>query len=244
MQQRLLTLICFAFIWPATTAAQSGNYLYRTTLLQAAPGKLAELIDAQKKLSDAYRAAGEPAPWMIRHSQGDMWDLLLLTPASSLPEYFAAERVAKRKAVEAGTGWAARRSELIAWQEDVYALGPPPSVVGKAFAELGYFHVEMFIALPGKHAELVKQREMENAYFKGIDRPQNLVFVRETGAAWDAFTIGAYRDLKHYAESADISDEKEEASAHAAGFASAGDIGLYLRTLIRSHHDTLAVPVR
>jgi len=244
MKRHLFLLLCVALGWPAAGWAQTGNHLYRTTLMQAAPGKLLELIGAQKKLNEAYRSAEEPAAWMMRHSQGDKWDLLLLTPAGSLPEYFAAERVAKRKAVETGTGWAAHRSELIAWQEDVFVLGPPPEAVGKAFAGSGYFHVEMFIALPGRHAELVKQREMENAYLKGIDRPQNFIFVREQGAAWDAFTIGVYRDLKHYAESADIPDEKEEVSARAAGFASAAEIGPYLRTLIRSHHDTLAVPVR
>jgi len=244
MRLKLLTLFCVALRWPAVAPAQTGGYLYRTTLVQAAPGKLLELIDTQKKLNEAYRSAGEPAAWMMRHSQGDMWDLLLLTPVSSLPEYFAAERVAKRKAIEVETGWAARRSELVAWQEDLYVLGPPPNPIAKAFAESDFFHVEMFIALPGKHAELLKERQMENTYLKGIDRPQNFIFVREHGAAWDAFTVGAYRDLKHYAESADIPDEKEEASARAAGFASAAEIGPYLRTLIRSHHDTLAVPVR
>ena len=61
--------------------------------------------------------------------------------------------------------------------------------------------------------------------------------------AWDIFTIGCYRDLKHFAESADISEEKEEAAARHAGFEAANRIGTYLRTLIYQHHDTLAVAV-
>ena len=54
------------------------------------------------------------------------------------------------------------------------------------------------------------------------------------GAAWDLFTIGFYRDIKHYAESADISEAAQEAAARAAGFESAKQIGPYLRALIGS----------
>ena len=58
----------------------------------------------------------------------------------------------------------------------------------------------MFDAVPGKLDELVREREMENAYLAAVGRPRNLIFRREFGAAWDAFTIGAYRDWRHYAE--------------------------------------------
>lgn len=239
----LLALLVAALL-PLAVSAAGSESLYRATLLQAAPGKLLELMDAHKQLNAAYRAAGEPAAYLLRHSQGDMWDLLLLTPVGSYSDYFAAERIARRQRAERDSGWtAARRSELLAWQEDVYVFGPPPEQVEKSFAGAGFFHVEMFIALPGSHAELIREREMENAYSKAIGRPLNLIFVRDHGAAWDAFTIGFYRDLPHYAESAAIPDEKKEAAARAAGFASAAHIGPYLRTLIRSHHDTLAVPV-
>ena len=75
-------------------------------------------------------------------------------------------------------------------------------------------------------------------------RPENFIFVRDQGAAWDVFTIGVYRDLKHYAESADILVQQQEEAAKKAGFDSASAIGPYLRTLIRTHHDTLAVAVK
>jgi hypothetical protein len=77
-----------------------------------------------------------------------------------------------------------------------------------------------------------------------LGRPQNLIFVRDQGAAWDVFTIGFYRDLKHYAQSADIPQADQESAARAAGFESASRIGPYLRALISSHHDTLAVGVK
>ena len=116
--------------------------------------------------------------------------------------------------------------------------------VQKAFASSAFFHVEMFDALAGKQDELFKEREMENAYLKALKRPENLIFVRDQGASWDLFTIGPYRDLKHFAESAGIPETDQEAAAKVAGFEAANRIGPYLRTLISLHHDTLAVSVK
>ncbi len=47
-----------------------------------------------------------------------------------------------------------------------------------------------------------------------------------------------------YAESADISEAAQDAAARAAGFESESRIGPFLRTLISSHHDTLAVAIK
>jgi hypothetical protein len=101
----------------------------------------------------------------------------------------------------------------------------------------------MFHALPGRLSDLEREREMENAYLRALSRPQNAIFVRDQGGSWDLFTIGFYRDLKHYAESADIPETSQESAAKAAGFEGARAIGPYLRTLIGSHHDTLAVAI-
>jgi hypothetical protein len=134
--------------------------------------------------------------------------------------------------------------EDIAWQEDLFTYGPPLADLRKAFANGAFFHVEMFVALPGKFADLYKEREMENAYAKAVKEPENFIFVRDQGAAWDIFTIGVFRDLKHYAESADVSPKDAEAAAKAAGFDAPSQIGPYLRRFIREHHDTLAVAVK
>src|ERR1051326_8467566 len=114
----------------------------------------------------------------------------------SYAEYFAAERIATRERQD--TGWAQRREPLIAWEEDVFVTGPPEAEVRKAFAGSGFFHVEMFHELAGKHAELLREREMENAYAKAIGEPENLIFQRDQGASWNIFTVGCFRDLKHY----------------------------------------------
>ena len=63
-------------------------------------------------------------------------------------------------------------------------------------------------------------------------------------SAWDAFTIGAFRSWKHFAERDEIPQEKSTAAARAAGFEGDERIGPYLRSLIQSHHDTLATPLR
>jgi hypothetical protein len=102
------------------SAAPEEGFLYKAQFVQAAPGRLLDLIDLVK-------AKTEEPPFAIRHSQGDRWDLMILTRADA--DYFSPER------------------------------------------------------------------------------PETQVFVRDQGAGWDLFTVGFYRDLKHYAESADIPEK-------------------------------------
>lgn len=222
----------------STATATDTSYLYKTTLVQAAPGRILEVIDLYK--TAIAETKDEPPLWM-RHSQGDHWDLLILFPIKSYAEYYSVESIAKRKSQQ--SSWS-RVNALIAWQEDVFVYGPPPDELRKAFAASSFFHAEMFHALAGRQPELIREREMENAYLKILKRPENFIFVRDQGAAWDVFTIGAYRDLKHFAESAGIPEADQEAAAKSAGFPAANRIGPYLRTLIASHHDTLAVSIK
>ena len=235
-------LFC-VFAARSLAAPQPQNYLYKTTLVQAAPGKLIDLIAVYKSMWAAQaKSTDDPAPFWIRHSQGDRWDLLILFPAGSYGDYFQPERAAARE--KAAQPWNEKLKQDIAWQEDEFVYGPPLEVVKKAFSSAGFFHVEMFEALPGKQPDLLKEREMENAYARSVKQPENLIFVRDQGAPWDLFTIGCYRNLKHYAESGDVADRDREAAAKAAGFANGDDIGPYLRKFISLHHDTLAVAVK
>jgi len=239
---RVLLVLIISVLLAPTTSASEPTYLYKTKLVQAAPGKLLEVIDLLKASQAGSRDAGDEQPLLMRHSQGDRWDLMVLIPMKSYADYYSAERIAKRK--QGLKESQDKLDALIAWQEDVFVYGPTLAELQKAFASSAFFHVEMFDALAGKQSELYKEREMENAYLKALKRPENLIFVRDQGAAWDLFTIGAYRDLKHFAESAGIPESDQEAAAKAAGFEAANRIGPYLRTLISSHHDTLAVSVK
>ncbi|MFQ5605088.1 MAG: hypothetical protein ACE5HS_17630 [bacterium] len=241
-----IVLVLILFLMSSQLQA---DYLYKTTLLRAAPGKLLELIHLLKSSAEIYSTAGEEPPFIIRHSQGDHWDLLLLFPMNNYSDYYAAEKIANRKQVfdESEideTAFKKKMAYCVAWQEEVFVYGPPLQEVKNAFQQANFFHVEMFLALAGKRAELLKQRKMENVYLKKLARPQNQIFTRDQGAAWDLFTIGFYRDLKHFAESADIPEAKENEAARAAGFESVDQIGPYLRTLIHRHQDTLAVAVK
>ena len=242
----LLTLTLAAADAPAfSTPTDEPGYLYKVTLVRAAPGKLLDLIALQKDYLARYEARGDTSPFWMRHSQGDQWDLLLLFPMESYAAYYHSDRLAHRQALadDEETFRAAWRS-LVAWQEDLFAYGPALEEMQQAFAGASFYHVEMFQALPGMHEKLYEQREMENAYYDVLGRPGNLIFARDQGAAWDVITIGFYRDLKHFAESADIPLEDEERAAKAAGFESVYAISPYLRSLILQHHDTLAVAVR
>ena len=230
---------------PAAPSSTTGAYLYRATLLQAAPGRLVEVLSMVKAGWPGVREAGDEPPIAMRHSQGDRWDLLLLFPMGSWAEYDAPDRALRRaRARTAASADLERLADATAWTEDVFVSGPPLADVRAALGSAGFFHVEMFEALPGKRADLRKQREMENDYSRRLGLPENLIFVRDSGAAWDLFTVGGYRDLKHYAEGSDLPETKSDEAARASGFDGAKGIGPYLRTLIALHHDTLAVAVR
>ena len=235
----LAALLLFPVIAPTTPSTGEPSYLYRVTLVRATPGEyrtvLAHFKDEQARLA----AAGEPTSFTMRHTQGDHWDVMVIYPMESYAAYFTPERIAAR--TQAHAGWAEKNTDLVAWQEDLFVMGPSLDEVQQRFEGMAFYHVEMFEALPGKHAELYHQREMENRYLAALDRPQNLIFVRSHGGSTDLFTLGFYRDLKHFAESADISLEDEDRAAKSAGFDDVWAISPYLRSLISRHHDTLAV---
>jgi hypothetical protein len=222
------------------------QYLYKASLVQAAPGKLVELIELFKSRAAADRAhnSADESPLWMRHSQGDRWDLLVLLPMGSYSAYFRPERVAARQQLDRSVDWDGKRQLIVAWQEDVFVYGPPVQELRQGFVNANFFHVEMFHALPGKHTDLYREREMENAFSRALKQPENFIFVRDQGAAWNLFTIGCFRDLKHYAGSGDVPPQDRESAAKAAGFESADRVGPYLRQFIADHHDTLAVGLK
>ena len=216
--------VCFVAVASGLSAQDApapsmrGETLYRMTLLRAAPGRLLELVAAVKGRG-----------LVLRHSQGDQWDLMVLAPVAGYADLASAPPLADLA--------------LVAWQEDELVRGPDVARLD-GFAAAGLYHIEMFVALAGRRGDLIREREMENAYLAALGRPRNAIFVRELGAAWDAFTIGPYRSWKHFAERDDIPPDRSAAAARAAGFEGDDRIGPYLRSLIQSHHDTLATPVR
>lgn len=240
--------VVFLALFLCSSVAESSD-LYKIMMVRAAPGKLFGLIDMYQKRMPVYDASGDERPLWMRHTQGDQWDLMLIFPLGSFSEYYSPERVAKRDQAARDAGlpqpeFAGLFYENAAWHEDVYVEGPPLETLKKAYAEAGFFHAEMFVALPGKHNELLKERDMENAFGTAVGRPHNFTFVHDQGAAWDVISLGFYRDFDHFAETRRVPPDKQDAAAKAAGFEDAAHIGPYLRTLIATHHDTLGTTLK
>jgi hypothetical protein len=223
--------------------------LYRFVLIQAAPGKLLELIDLYKRRIPVIAAGGDEVPYIVRHSQGDRWDLCVVYPSGSFTSYYSADRMRRREAAAAASGvtgaqFAKQFYDLVAWHEDVYVEGPPLPAFRDYVKDLGLLHLEMFQALAGKRDALIEERKMESAFNRARSRPEALLFTHEQGAAWDVITLDGFRNWRHYAESETIPVELNEAAAKKAGFANVDAVGPYLRSLIALHHDTLGTPVR
>ena len=111
-----LLLIVLAASERAATAS-TPSYLYDARLVQAAPGKLLELIDLYKAKAARIQAAGDEPPLWMRHSQGDRWDLLLLFPMSSYSEYYRPDRITQRARAESPEVRQRLESDIY-WQED------------------------------------------------------------------------------------------------------------------------------
>lgn len=241
-------LACLALVVANPVVAQTldGNFLYRVSTVRAAPGMLPDLLDWLEALeaSDYYEQSGEPVPFVMRHSQGDHWDLLFITPMESFTAYYEASVAARRREAAAEFGeLIAPVEDYIAFHEDLYALGPPLDRVREAWEKNSFLHVEMFEALPGKTAALFEQRLMENIYLDRTGQTANMIFRRAAGTDVDVFTIGFHESFEAFATPSEATDEEREAAAKAAGFKSRADISFYLRSLISGHHDTLAVKV-
>lgn len=236
--------VLLALMLAAQGAPPIQTTVYRTLLLRAAPGHLQEVLDALEQRLPAYVEAGVESPLIMRHSQGDQWDLMLIFPTRSVEDWYGG-RIRRWSAagVEGESEFERRLEPWIAWREETFVEGPVLAELRARDRESGFYHIEMFIALPGKRGELLRQRRIENDYLEAIGREGNFVFTRLAGGAWDVYTLGLYRDLQHYAEPSSLSADALEAAAVGAGFTSRGAIGTYLRELIATHHDTLATRV-
>lgn len=247
--QVVLLILGFVPAAAATPARLAADTVYRTVLLRAAPGSLDALLELYVSRRPVYEQARVEPPVLMRHSQGDQWDLMAMFPIGSLSGYFGADRLASLDQAGRAAGLSESAFQdsvrsLVAFREEVFVAGPPVQVLREQAADAGLYHIEMFVALAGRYDDLVEQRKMENAYYHATNRDGNLIFVRLAGARWDVITVGFYEDMQHFAADPDLPREVLEQAAIDAGFESRSTIGTYLRELIHHHNDTLAVPVR
>lgn len=203
------------------TGAWADNYA--VTTLRASPGQLESLIDDVKSYRDSQRGK----VIILRHSQGDHWDLMLLEPAGS------------QVTAEHDFGALANFQHSFLADSDAGFVE-----LAKQAQENNLYHIEMFHALAGKRAALVDQRQRENDYLAATGQTTNYVFVTRFGSDVDVFTLGFHKNMSAFAGGPTVSDAAAEKAARDAGFKNRSDLGFYLRSLLTRHQDTLAVPVR
>jgi len=193
---------------------------YRITLLRSAPGTFEKLIEDVKNY-------GSKTPLLtLRHSQGDHWDLMLIEPARSHPtrmhDFRALADFQHSFLTESISEWNAL-------------------VAKSKISEL--YHIEMFQAIHGKVEKLYQERKMENQYLRATQQVDNDIFVTTFGTDMDMFTLGFHENLSSFAASPDLTKEAFEKAAVDSGFKNRADLSFYLRSLLLSHHDTLATKI-
>lgn len=244
MHKPILILLLAALSIPASAEPLEGDYLYRVTTIRAATGEFQGLLEWHSELNDSgfYAKAGQDRPLLMRHTQGDQWDLLVIVPMQSWVDFHSPSASAKRDNAEREhAALLAKSDALVAFSEDHFAYGPPWSALNTEFDDNGFFHIEMFKAAPGKADALLEQRRMENDYLESTGQVANTIFRRAAGSDIDVFTIGFHPSFEAFAAPAKVTVDEKNVEAKAAGFKSLADISFYLRSLISGHHDTLAV---
>ena len=213
-------MILLPCLLPLNGSAQSNTHHYTTTLLRAAPGELPDLLDRLKSEREELRGN----LLIMRHSQGDHWDVMLLRPFDGieLPNYGYFADYQHDFIVSTDVSWDSLKS---------------------AGSASGLYHIEMFHARRGHYDALLKQRRMENAYYGEIGDDGNVIFETRFGSDVDIYTVGFYENMVDFAEQPDLPPSAFDAAARAAGFTSQADLGFSLRRHILRHNDTLATPV-
>jgi hypothetical protein len=213
---KYLTTLLLSFVLSYSVSAAEQ---YRITLLRAAPGNLEQLIEQVKD----YRTDQKDELTIMRHSQGDHWDLMILEPAGKMPTSMVDFRT------------------LSDFQHSFLAQSETPwSTIKSDALKSKTYHIEMFHAVHGKADALLEQRRMENAYLAATQQQTNVIFETTFGSDVDSFTVGFHKDLSSFANTPDLPKETFEQAAKDAGFKDRADLSFYLRKLLVSHHDTLA----
>lgn len=207
---------------------------YWVSQLRAAPGKFPALLELVATTN--WNAFEMGRPIVMRHSQGNHWDLMLL--GKHKPQ-------CNDECQKAAADFEQAVDALVDFDLSFQASSETDwSSLKTKDAESGFYHIEMFNAGAGKHAALMRQRIIENDYIRRIGQSPNDIFEVSFGSDFDIFTIGFYENLQAYAIPADVTAAEAETAAIAAGFKNRADVSFHLRELIVGHHDTLAVKVR
>lgn len=232
MFRKLKYSVIFAFciIGSAVTHADE----YYVSQYRAAPGKLPALLDLINSTDWAVFENGEPI--VMRHSQGNHWDIMLLGQSTGcMSERCASAMTSYNKSVD----------DLVDFELNFIATSDTTwKTLQEISKDKNLFHIEMFQAGAGNHEALMRQRVIENDFIERIGQRPNVIFNVRFGSDFDIFTVGFYRDLQEYATPANVTPQQSNEAAIAAGFKNRADVSFLLRELIVGHQDTLAVRVQ
>ena len=220
---------------PQAAAAQ-GQELYHVHFVKAAPGKISELISAYQ---EAPVAQGEPGPPVIlRHLQGDDWDLLVLTPLGKDETITTATTPEEQRSIE-------RMRGLTSQHVDTFTSGPPwadvrATLLGDAARPTGtaggatgtIYTVTTYRSIPGHRDQLADTlRRIAGLY---PDRRTTMQHIE--GAPWEFVMLSRYDSWAALGEDQAPAADK----LRSQGFASNEAIGLELRQHVAEHRDTIA----
>jgi hypothetical protein len=208
----------------AQTAAPAPE-LYHIHMVQAAPGKLPELIETYLHGPGARPGDPQVDPLILRHREGGDWDLVVITPVGA--DYTATAEVPPppvQKFNETVAG-------LAAWHADTLAAGPAWSLVQPALlptrsAAPAVFVVSDYRARPGHRQQL--RQTLEGLAQAGPGK--SVVFTHVDGASWNFLTVTRYDSW------AAVGDTTQPAPG-------GPDVGVQLREHLALHHDTIAMYV-
>ena len=209
----------------AQPAAAPAPELYHIHMVQAAPGKLPELIETYLKGPGPRPGDPQVDPLILRHREGGDWDLVVITPVG--PDYTANAEVPPppvQKFNETVAG-------LASWHADTLAAGPAWSLVQPALlptrsAAPAVFVVSDYRALPGHRQQLRQALDGLAQASPG----KSVVFTHVDGAAWNFLTVTRFDSW------AAVGDTTQPAPA-------GPDVGMQLREHVALHHDTIAMYV-
>jgi hypothetical protein len=210
----------------AQPPAAPARELYHIHVVQAAPGKLPELIDTYLKGPGPRPGDPQVDPLILRHREGAEWDVVVITPVGA--DYSATAEAPPPEVLKFNETVAG----LAAWHSDTIAAGPPWTVVQQALvptrsAQPAVFVVSDYRSLPGHRPQLRRTLDQIAAASPG----RSAVFSHVEGAAWNFFTVTRYDSWAAMGESTQ------------PGASAQPDLGLDLRQHLAVHHDTVAVYV-
>jgi hypothetical protein len=228
------------------SASAGTQELYHVHFAKAAPGKLREMIDGY--LSAPADPNASAPPLVLRHVEGDDWDLLVLTPLGKEDKLTAAVPSA------ADQQFIQRMRPLRALHSDTFAIGPAwteartelnvstsnsavvPTSGSSAAADKPVYIVTTYRALPGHRDQLEEVLRKMAALNPG----SRVTLQHMEGSPWDLVSVDRFNSWTAFADNEANPDMQK---LRAQGFTSADGPSLALREHMAEHHDTIAVKV-